>query len=249
MEEEQKKFISTSIKRTVFLLGNIIVIAIVGIILLQYEIEGEKKLPFEISKMIVVSTAEGTSDQNENNKWNLTINQNNDVWLSINKNEKYNENQTIESIKIENFNILKKPKIGEIQVYRPAGEGLYKNLEEYHITESLEYVGSNKSNIENLEISNQGGTILFRFSNRNLGTYISNNDTQIIHDGKLLNKIKVSQEDIQTEVSFDIIIKTGKNIKYKTTINLELPVGEITKEGKSYIEKTDFSDIIFKRIK
>lgn len=49
-------------------------------------------------------------------------------------------------------------------------------------------------------------------------------------------------------MSFDIIIETNKNIKYKGTINIELPTGNIQTEGKSQIEKTDFSDVIFKRM-
>ena len=43
-------------------------------------------------------------------------------------------------------------------------------------------------------------------------------------------------------------ITMDNNICYKGTINLELPAGSIIEKGKSSIEKTDFSDVIFKRV-
>lgn len=40
-----------------------IIIGIVFIIVLQYQIEGEKNMPYKLSKITVISTAEGVQNQ------------------------------------------------------------------------------------------------------------------------------------------------------------------------------------------
>ena len=70
----------------------LLILIIAGIIMLRYQVEGESdnNLPFEISKMIVVSTAEGQEiEANDDTKWNFSVNQENDIYISINKNEEY----------------------------------------------------------------------------------------------------------------------------------------------------------------
>ena len=59
-----------------------IIIGIVFIIVLQYQIEGEKNMPYKLSKITVISTAEGMQNQEnteETAKRNLKIKQNNDI--------------------------------------------------------------------------------------------------------------------------------------------------------------------------
>ena len=124
---------------------------------------------------------------------------------------------------------------------------LFSYQEEYLLKEgSLEYKGAEESNPQTLEIGANGGNAIIRFSNTGLGEYTSNSDDEIIHDGTLLEKIGVSKEDIQFKVAFDLVI-TVDNCSYRANISLQLPCGNILEEGTCSLEKTDMSDVIFKR--
>ena len=216
--------------------------------MIKYEVEGDKNMPFDLSKIVIVSTAEGIESEGKN-KWNFNIYQNNDIYFYIDKNEQYQGRDThIEKIRIENIQITEKPKVGEIKAYMPnSTDGrLYSYEDTYIIEDKLEYKGASKSNPQTLEIGNQGGSALMSLSNVNLGSYSSNQDKEIIHDGTLLKKLKLVQEDISFAVSFDFIIEVS-NHQYRAKINLQLPYGDIEQEGTSSMEKTDMSDVIFKR--
>ena len=216
--------------------------------MIKYEVEGDKNMPFDLSKIVIVSTAEGIENKGKN-KWDFNIYQNNDIYFYIDKNEQYQGKDThIEKIRIENIQITEKPKVGEIKAYMPnSTEGrLYSYEDTYIIEDKLEYRGASKSNSRTLEIGNQGGSALIRFSNTNLGNYSSNQDKEIVHDGTLLKKLKLVQEDINFTVSFDFVIEVS-NHQYRAKINLQLPYGNIEQEGTSSFEKTDMSDVIFKR--
>ncbi|CDE82748.1 unknown [Clostridium sp. CAG:273] len=130
-----------------------------------------------------------------------------------------------------------------------SSEGrLYDYSDEYLVNNSLEYTGAAKSNPKTLEIGSQGGTAYIRFSNTKIGNYTSNKDKEIVHNGTLLNKIGATNEVIKFNVSFDLTIQTDKN-KYKTSIsNIEMPSGNLIEEGTTQFEKTDMSDLIFKRV-
>lgn len=247
MEEEKRK---QTIKLWAAISLLVIVLIIVIAIMIKYEVEGDKNMPFNLSKIVVVSTAEGVESKGKN-KWNFNIYQNNDVYFYIDKNEKYNgKANMINSVKIENIQMTQSPGLGKIKIYMPNSvEGrLYSYAEEYIVNDSLEYKGGAKSNPQTLEIGNQGGNVLVRFSNTDLGDYSSDKDTQIVHDGTLLNKIQLTNEQIQFQVSFDFII-TLTNCSYKANIKLDLPSGNILENGTESIEKQDMNDIIFKRMK
>ena len=47
---------------------------------------------------------------------------------------------------------------------------------------------------------------------------------------------------------FDLTIKTSDNISYKTTISVDLPVGNIIEEGTYSIEINDLNNLVFKRV-
>ena len=88
----------------------IIVLIIAGIIMFKYDVEGEKKLPYKLSKITIISTAEGiedTSDETDENAWNLNVIQINDVYISIDKTEFANDNQLLSGVRIENIQITK----------------------------------------------------------------------------------------------------------------------------------------------
>lgn len=225
-----------------------IIILLVITTMIRYQVEGDKNMPFNLSKIIVVSTAEGTETKGKK-KWNFDVYQNNDVYIYIDKNEQYHgEDKTIKSVKIENINIAKTPTKGEVKVYMPNSvDGrLFSYKDDYLVDGTLEYKGAEESNSKTLEIGANGGNVLIRFSNTGLGQYSSDSDKEIIHDGTLLNKIKVTNEDNKFDVAFDLVI-TVENCSYRTNVTMQMPCGDITKEGTCSIEKTDFSDLVFKR--
>lgn len=235
---------------TVTVIGMVFILLLISaFIMLRYQVEGEddKNLPFILSKIIVISSAEGINTDGTDTKWDLNLIQNNDIYISIDKNEEYKKSEVIKNISIQNITIDKLPAIGNINNYRPATEGLFKNQEQYLITDELKYVGSLETNIGELQIGNQGGTILFRSSNTNIGNYKSN-DEEIIHNGMLLAKAGITKEQIDYSIKFDLIIEVGSGIKYKATVNINLPEGDILEQGITSIEKTNFEDVIFKRI-
>ena len=123
---------------------------------------------------------------------------------------------------------------------------LYSYDNAYIIEEKLEYRGGAKSNSKTLEIGNQGGEALIRFCNTNLGAYSSDEDKEIIHDGTLLNKLELKQENINFIVCFDFIIEV-KNHQYRAKVELEMPHGNIIEEGTAVYEKNQMNDVIFKR--
>ena len=62
---------------------------ILGITILKYNVEGETNMPFNLTKISIISTAEGTDKHSDTNKWAFDISQNNDIFLYIEKNENY----------------------------------------------------------------------------------------------------------------------------------------------------------------
>lgn len=219
----------------------------VGMSILKYHVEGETNLPFNISKIAIISNTEG-KDQEGTNKWNLSLNQNNDIYIYIEKNSEYKKVEVIESVMLENFKIINDSNIGEKNIYRPksTGTSILKNKEEYKV-EKLEYIGDLESDIRNLKISNQGGIILFRYSLDNIGTYASDADEEIKFD-ELLKKTNLKIDDLKSKISFDIIIKLKSGKSFKANIELDTPSGDIVEEGTSNIEITDLNNIVFKRI-
>ena len=63
MEKEKRK---QMIKMWVAILVLAIIFIIVGAVMIQYEVEGDKSKPFNLSKIVVVSTAEGMESDGKN---------------------------------------------------------------------------------------------------------------------------------------------------------------------------------------
>ncbi len=247
MDETKKEKIKACIA---FIVVTLIVL-IIGSIIFKYQVEGEKNMPFILSKIYIVSTAEGVENSNSQEKWNLDIYQNNDIYFSIEKNENCKTEKRIESVQISNIQIIKKPKVGELKTYMPnsSSEGRLFTYTEDLILEksSLTYKGSTKTDTKKLEIGNQGGTISIRFSNTGLGTYISNEDEEVKHDGTMLQKINLSNEDLEYSISFDFIINiNGKS--YKTLIEMDFPTGNIIENGTESLEIDAKKQYVFKRM-
>ena len=231
------------------ILGIIVLILIIaGIIMLRYQVEGETNLPFELTKMIVVSTAESNEiEAAADTKWNFSVNQYNDIYLEIQKNDEYTKNTNIKNITFENFVIEKNSGAENIKLYRANSEGKVVEDEAHLVGNSLTYKGEKETNLDELKISNQGSIILLRSVNQNV-CEVRSNDEEIIHDGTLLAKGNANSEDLNYKLSFDVVIETSRDIKYKGTISIELPTGDVQTQGKTQLEKTDFSDVIFKRM-
>ena len=245
MEKDKKE----KLKLAVTLAFIVIAFGIAITIMLKYSQEGETNMPFNLSEIIVVSSAEGvTKEENPDNyKWNLNIMQYNDIYLQIAKNEDYDKNAYIESVTIENFSFTN-PKIGNTRVYMPnSTEGsLFTYDNSYLIQRSLTYKGAENSDTKTLKISSQGGMVLFRATNTEVGEYVSNDDAEISHNGTLITKTNTTLDDLKYTISFDIVIET--NIaKYRGNVSLELPCGDILTEGTSQLDQKDCSNIVFKR--
>lgn len=228
-----------------------VILFIVGIIVLRYNVEGETNMPFELSKIAIISSQEGIDKETQDSRWAFDLYQANDIYLYINKNEKYSKQEMIKEITIDNFKIEKQnnENIENIKIYKPDAQNentIFKNKEE-NIVQSIQYTGAVESNIKNMQISNQGGIIVFRCSNNNIAEYKSNEEE--INHNQLLKKAGITQEKLNMKVTFDLTITMEEGKKYKTTIDLEMPQGNIIEEGITVAEITDLSNIIFKREK
>lgn len=108
--------------------------------------------------------------QSGENTWNFDLVQNNDIYLSIQKNKNYKETEIIKKVTLNNFRIENGPNIGTLKVYRPSKleDKVYEYSDEYVIDNELIYMGAESTNAKNLEIANQGGKIMFRLCNKEL---------------------------------------------------------------------------------
>ena len=128
---EENSIFKKIIKRNVLFFILVLAIALIGLIILKYYVEGEQNMPFDLSEILVVSTAEGNQkEETGDNNWNVDIYQTNDVYLNIKKNKNYKDTEIIKNIEIKNINIDEKPSIGKIELYVPSNENEIYNYEE-----------------------------------------------------------------------------------------------------------------------
>ena len=121
------------------------------------------------------------------------------------------------------------------------------NNQDTNVVEQIEYKGAMESNLKNLEISNQGGLVVFRCSYDNLAEYSSNDD--VIDYQQLLSKAGITNEELKAKLTFDFTISTENGKEYNTNISLDIPIGDVVGQGTTSQEITDMSEFIFKRIK
>ena len=250
MRENIRRLLNTKefhIGMVIFII--VIILFIAGAISLKYNVEGEANLPFELSKISIISSVEGTDNEDTQNKWNLTVNQNNDIYLYIKKNDNYKNTEIIQSIVLDNFNIQQSSEVGQKKLFKPDSNidtVMFKNTEE-NVTDKIEYKGDLDSSIKDLKISNQGGLVVFRYANTNIGNYVSNDDEEINHQD-LLKKLNINNDDLKTKVTFDITIKLESNKNYKASVERELPVDNVVDGGTQSKEIVDLDNVIFKRV-
>ncbi|MCI8546947.1 MAG: hypothetical protein HFJ44_06945 [Clostridia bacterium] len=243
--EKEKK--SKIIKKYIFISFLALSIIISTLLIVKYNVEGEKNLPFEIEKISIKSSLDTKSNQSEN-IWDLSIIQNNDIYIYFKKNEKLDSE--VQKIRIENLKIKRNKEIGQTKLFIPTSNDIktnFKNSTEDYSKKGIEYTVNNVDNMEKQEISQNGGMIAFRISNQDLAEYISNEEADLQYDGTLLQKAGITEQDIKITASMDIIIEISKKEKYKGTLTLELPIEDFNEKSILGIEKTDLSDVIFKR--
>lgn len=110
---ERKKFLRKNI--IIFIIA-IITIIIVSVII-KYQVEGEIHIPFQVSKVMVISNAYGIQEEGNKSKWQLKLIQNNDIYIDILKNKNYTEREIIDKVILDDFEINKKPKKGKANIY------------------------------------------------------------------------------------------------------------------------------------
>lgn len=238
------------LKRSLFIAFILVAITVVIAIVLKYDVEGEKTLPYSVSKILVTSHTDAKDSENkqEGFVWDVNLKEDNNIYIYIDKTEK-NTKDTIKEVKINNFKITKTPKIGNVAIYRPTGDlgaNLYEYSEQNYLDSEIVYQGAKVDTLKNLEIRNEGGMIGLRISLENLGEYTSNDS--VTYDGSLLSSIGVNLEDIQFGVSFDLTITLDNDVSFVGTYKLDLPYGDVINEAEPHIEITDFGDVVFKRI-
>lgn len=227
-----------------------IALCTVAFIIYKYHVEGETNLPFNVSKLVVISTAQTDEIILDEEKYKASVLQKNDIYLIIEKNENYKKEDIIKKITLNNFTINKYTDVGTIKIYRPSmsEEKIYEYIEEYTI-DNIEYIGAKETNTkeEILQIANQGGIINFGITLEDLGNIVYEENENIVSDGTLVNRLGLMLQNIEFEISFDIIMELDSGNTFKTTMTLELPQEGLLQEGVSTIEDTDLN-LVFKRI-
>ena len=214
-------------------------------LILRYDEKGEENMPFDISKISIISSINGQDIEDNNNLWNKSVGQDNDIYIYIEKNKNYNKTETIEKIVLNNFKISNNPKKGQLSIYKPSNneKELFENIDQYK-SDEIVFTGEQLTKIKELKISNQGGIVAFRLANQNLGSFVSN-DKEIDYKD-LLKKINILEQDIKVNVSFDVTIVLSEDKQFKSTIELDLPIEGIVETGKSSKEILG-KDFVFKR--
>ena len=135
-----------------------------------------------------------------------------------------------------------------IDFYKPTTSvSTYNYSDEYKIENSLELLGGMSTNMEILQINNQGGTIGFSVTADNIGEYVFKENEKLPSDGRLLTIAGVEKENINFTISFDLIIETESNHRFKSNISLNLPTGNILENGVGALEDTEMKNVVFKR--
>ena len=230
---------------------NVIIIAILsvgGMLILRYQVEGESNMPFKISKISIIESVEGVENQGTEEKWNFNVNENNDIYIYLEKNSAYGKTEIIDSVELKDIKAIKEKDIGKIKFYKPVTDEkrMFINQADSEML-GITYKGEMESNIKEQKISNQGGIMAFRYAINNISQYVSQDAEEIDH-AKLLKLTNITEEDLKTTLSFDMIINLNSGKKYQAPISFDIPTDEIIEKGTVGIDKTDLNNIIFKRI-
>lgn len=223
-----------------------IILVVVAIIMLKYNIEGDKNMPFNLTELAIVSSAEAKYGDKTEQGWIVNVNQTNDFFFKIEKNNDYYKEELIKSVVIKNIKYENQEE-KTLKAYMPNSlEGsTFLMTDDFKIEEKLEYKGAEKTQLKDLQIGNQGGLIVCRFANEDLGSFVMNENEPLKMDGTLINKTNKKVEDLKYAVSFDVVINLeGKS--YVATVKVDLPVDELLEKGTANLKLTK-DDFVFKR--
>ncbi len=224
----------------------VLILFVVGLLVLRYNVEGETNMPFNLSKIAIISTQEGMDDGQTNTRWSFDVHQSNDIYLYIDKNDAYDKTEIIKSVRVDNFQIEAKNQ-DNVKLYKPDAteENVIFQYNDEDMIQSLEYTGDVESDLKNLKISNQGGIIAFRCSNNNVTKYQS--DEEEVNHSELLKKAGITEEELKINLTFNLTITLESGKEYQAEIKTELPTGNVVEEGNTSTEITDLKDVVFKR--
>lgn len=242
-------------KRTVhlyILIWILIVLIIISVsTMVRYFVKGEDKVPFIISKILTVSSAQTRNLNLEEKTYTADIMEINNVYISFEKNEKHKKDDTIKEIIIDNFKILEGGTLGNFEIYKETKQSDKFIYTEDNKQNTISYTGVQILNEENqnLEIANQGGIIKFSIIFNNLGNIEYSENDNVNVDGTLINRLGLSYDNIKAKISFDIKIKLSSGNSFYTNIEMDLPVGNILQKGIASEEYRDIKNLVFKRCK
>ena len=112
----------------------------------------------------------------------------------------------------------------------------------------IEYKGAKSTDAKKLEISNQGGVLIFRCANNNIGAYSSNDDAEINYND-LINKLNIAESSLTSRIKFNIEITLNSGKAYRAdNVEIQIPNEGISKKGTVGHEYMDLQSIVFKRV-
>ena len=243
-----KNIKSKVVKKYAFIAFLLVAICVSILLMVKYNVEGEKNLPLEINEIAIRSTIYAQNN-NPENILESSVEQDNDIFITFKNNK--NVDTKLEKIKLENIRIEKASKRGTVKILKPTSNeklNYFQNSSEDYTGKTLEYIANTSDNFEKQEFCQDGGTIAFRISNQNLGTYILTEEG-VQYNENLLQQLGTSSDEIKLKVLFDVILVVSDSEQYKGTIKLELPAEKFGENGIVTKSITNFDDVIFKKIK
>lgn len=217
MENNNKKINIISI-----LVISIIIISSLIFVLIQRNkySSGDRILEYiDLENSAIMYTAKGER-RIEPEKDFVKITQISDVLINVedaNKEDKKKrkEEHNIKKVKINNIEITKQPKKGEVSVISPSDNinKLYTIAGENQIGKELTYIPDNNGNVK----------VLFRIVNRDIAEKEAPKDAVIENNINLIKDNNVNIEDISFILEYDLNIILNNNKMYKKHVVLNIP--------------------------
>lgn len=195
----------------------IIITAIIIVMIQKYDYNSTDKAANYVNfdSSAIMYTAQGERRVESENDF-IKISQISDVLINVEnlKQEKSKENN-IKKVKINNIQVTKQPKKGEISVISPSDNinKLYTIAGENQIGKELTYIPDNLGNTK----------ILFRIVNRDIEEKEVQKDAVIENNINLLKDNNVNIEDISFIIECDLNIILNNNKTYKKHVVLSIP--------------------------
>lgn len=154
MDKETKKKV---LKKYAFMAFLLIAICISILLMVKYNVEGEKNLPLEIKEIAIRSIIYAQSN-NADNVLESSVEQDNDIFITFKDNEKID--RQVETIKIENIKVEKASNIGNLKILKPTSNAklnYFQNSSEDYTGKTLEYSANTVDNFEKQEFAQNRG--------------------------------------------------------------------------------------------